>query len=155
MRSAAGPAWRISHDLPYSVNFVFWVRRQAGEPLPFPESVWTEWLGETVDLRPLELQGMLTLAVHPELKRLCAQEWPAFVSEWNRRKPELARRLNRAVFDARVHELMRDSDQQFTFLHTDQPGDLCLRIGDAWVLGEAYLDAEPLRNLVARLRRER
>lgn len=87
----------------------------------------------------------------PNLRDLASARWLTFVREFNEFKRITAPRLTEQTMQARLHEVMGDSSRCFTFLHTNHPGDMCVRFGSTWVLGAAFCDAVRIRSLVTRL----
>ena len=152
LQSAGGPAWRMDRQIPYHVNFVLWLKRHVGSSEPLTEGDWQQWLEQVVALQAVTGDQIADLAPGPGLRNLAVQHWLQFVREFDQDKRSLAQRLTQESTQARIQDIMRDSDECFTFLHTNHPGDFCWNVGGAWVLGEAYCDAQRIRSLVARLR---
>jgi hypothetical protein len=48
MHRRGGDRWEITIDWQQPVNFVVWVRRRVGRPLPFAAALWTVWLRAVV-----------------------------------------------------------------------------------------------------------
>ncbi|MFZ5824699.1 MAG: hypothetical protein ACOY94_10260 [Bacillota bacterium] len=151
MRTTEGQTWSVQSDLPYHVNFACWVKRRWGSTSPFPEEAWSQWVEALVEQNPIHDAAVVGLARDRELNDFAAREWYRFVREWGAAKPALARRLQQALNEAGFNDLMQGQSEAFTFWHTDHPGDLCLQVGSVWVLGDAYLEPEPLRALLTRL----
>jgi hypothetical protein len=152
VRHRIGGSWLITQDIPYHVNFVLWMQRRTASPGAYPDVLWQKWLERVVTNDAVGVEAICDLAPDPERGSSALQDWPAFVTEFNAVRRGIAERLHQEVVKARVQELMANSHQRFTLLHTFHPGDLCLRFGKTWVLGEGFLDAGRMRELVARIR---
>jgi hypothetical protein len=139
-------------EAPYYVNFVFWVRRHAPDPPPFPDAAWVDWLVEVVNHGPGPLPALSGLAGHPALRELALRYWKAFQLSWSRSHRELNRRLTEACQQANLQEVLVESEGTWRFFFTSEPGDFCRQVGTVWVLGDAFLEPERLRELVLRLK---
>jgi hypothetical protein len=143
--------WSVHCDVPYYVNFVFWVRRHAPDPPPFAEAAWDDWLTEVINHGAGPLPTLAGLASHPALRELALRYWKAFQQSWSRSYRDLAHRLTETCQQANLSELLEGKSVQCRLLFTTEPGDFRRQVGQVWVLGEDYLHPERLRSLVVNL----
>jgi hypothetical protein len=157
------PPWDIAYDVPDLPNFLFWLRWRSADAPPCPEAAWLEWLDEVMafGLPGRWASDQATLIRYPALAELAEREWPAFYREWNAETGlRLGRRLIRSLSDVPAHQPdpedeLAGSALQLRFLLVDHADDLVRQVGpNTWLLGEAYLDPQHRRELLARLRRE-
>lgn len=151
LRTIEGPTWSVQSHLPYHVNFACWVKRRWAPASPFPDEAWSHWVEALVEQNPIHDAAVVGLARDRELNDFAARDWFRFVRQWGAAKPALAGRLQQALTEARVDQLMQGRSESFTLWHTDHPGDLCLQVGQVLVLGDAYLEPAPLRALLTRI----
>lgn len=151
MRTTEGATWSIQSDLPYHVNFACWLRQRWAVDTPFPEEAWRGWLHALARENPIHDAIIVRLASDPALNDLAARHWYPFVREFNMARPALSQRLQQALTAAQLEQVMQGAERHLTFWHTSYPGDLCLQAGQVWVLGDGFMEPEPLRGLVVRL----
>lgn len=151
MRGEAGPQWRITHDVPWDVNHLFWLRRRL--PGVFVDPQWRRWL-EGVVHGPAGPWPDAIAARAPvqEWTDRCRATWPEFVREWDPVRLYMEREVFERGQRARLDEVMGRSHAEITLLQTDEPGLFAWDVGGRWVLGRGYLDPEALRALIAAVR---
>lgn len=153
MRNSGGSSWLIESDVPYHVNYILWLYRQFASPTSLPDASWRLWLTEVIAHQAVGGDRIAAFAPDLNRKDLANQYWTNFVQEFNQDRKRLALRLTNESTRARFQDIMEGSTQHFRFFFTNYPGDLCWHASDAWVLGDLFLDAHHMRELVTRLRK--
>ena len=136
MRSASGPQWVVMHDVPYELNFLSWWRRNK-EPAPsLSTQEWENWEDRLVAKEDLTmLPAVEATAPSSDLIGPCRQAWPLFTTTWEPHRRALERRIYEVATacGARLNPIMGQSNRRISLLQVNEPGDLCRRIGNAWV----------------------
>ena len=158
MQMATGPQWSIRLELSWEAQFVLWLRRRSVPASGLAESQWMEWMDRVVSASEPPPPDVLVATVPSEdLRAVCDPLWPQFLHEWEPAKRRaLEERIDALTADRRIalriREIMGDSDEERTFVHTDEPGTMCRPVGRAWILGDAYLEPSAFCTLLAQLR---
>lgn len=159
MRSATGPQWIIRHEVSENVQFVVWLRRRMGAVGGIRDTQWMDWMdGVTGVSGAPSPESVAATAPNDHVRAECLASWCRFAGEWETERRALEKRIGTLARDfavqSRVRAIMGSSNDQVVLIQTDEPGSMCRRAGQGWLLGEAYLAPDAFCTLLEQLRND-